>query len=101
MADTHVHRWFENDGFDSRYDDDCAFGKIRFNLEVSYSVKTDALAHPQQFMQKQEERCVKKVAEALNCEVDCFDTKLFFYEYYPSQEFDEVHIATYKEGGNN
>ena len=80
------------------FDEDSAFGKIQCTLELTYSVDVENLKHPQQFMEKEEDKLIEEITQHIDCDVNALDTRLFFYEYKKSQEFDDVHIATLKVG---
>ena len=69
---------------------DRAYAMVRTTVEVFKSVNLSDCNEPQKLMADFEADI--RNGEAI-IDFDILDTKLFFYEYEKSQEFDEVLIA--------
>jgi hypothetical protein len=82
------------------FDDDRAFARIKTNVEVSKSIKLSDCSEPQNLMSSFEDE-IENGLNTISAEYDIQDTNLFFYEYKPSQQFDEVHIANLKRHLNS
>ena len=70
---------------------DRAYAMVRTTVEVSKSVNLSDCNEPQKLMADFEDDI--RNGDTLCSDIDILDTKLFFYEYEPSQEFEEVLIA--------
>ena len=73
------------------FNTDKAYAMLRTTVEVSKSVNLSDCNEPQKLMADFEAEI--RNGDAICTDYEILDTKLFFYEYEKSQEFDEVLIA--------
>lgn len=80
-------------------DNDRAYAMVRTTVEVYKSVPLSDCDEPQRLMADFEADFIENEFDPV-AEYDILDTKLFFYEYEPSQELEEVLIAQRIRGGS-